>query len=71
MKMSARLWPIIVLFCMAPEGALMCAYRQAPERLKAEFVDLGEKALKNIARSMGVYAIKSGSEGAGPANVAN
>jgi adenylate cyclase len=43
------------------------AYRQVREKLKYEFVDLGEKALKNIARPIGAYAIKAGSERAVPA----
>jgi TolB-like protein/class 3 adenylate cyclase/Flp pilus assembly protein TadD len=34
------------------------AYRQVREKLRHEFVDLGEKALKNIARPMRVYALK-------------
>jgi adenylate cyclase len=37
------------------------AYRQVRDRLKEEFVDLGEKALKNIARPVRVFAIKAGS----------
>jgi class 3 adenylate cyclase len=36
------------------------AYRQVRDRLKEEFVDLGEKRLKNIARPIGVFAIKVG-----------
>jgi TolB-like protein/class 3 adenylate cyclase len=40
------------------------AYRQAPGKLKHEFIDLGEQVLKNIARPIGVYALKSGSENA-------
>ncbi len=35
------------------------AYEQIRDRLKETFVDLGEKALKNIARPVRVYAIKS------------
>src|SRR5271166_4802074 len=34
------------------------AYRQVRDRLKETFVDLGEKALKNIARPVRVYQIK-------------
>ena len=34
------------------------AYRQVREKLKHEFVDLGEKALKNIAHPMRVYGLK-------------
>jgi len=37
------------------------AYRQVRDRLKEEFVDLGEKALKNIARPVQVYAVESAS----------
>jgi TolB-like protein/class 3 adenylate cyclase len=36
------------------------AYRQVRDRIKEEFVDLGEKDLKNIARPVRVYAIKAG-----------
>jgi TolB-like protein/class 3 adenylate cyclase/Flp pilus assembly protein TadD len=39
------------------------AYRQVRDRLKEQFVDLGEKALKNIARPVRAYAIKTGSAG--------
>jgi adenylate cyclase len=42
------------------------AYRQVREKLKHEFVDLGEKALKNIARPIRVYALRPGAESAGP-----
>ena len=42
------------------------AYRQVRDRLKEGFVDLGEKELKNIARPVRAYAIKTGS--AGPAS---
>jgi len=38
------------------------AYRQVRDRIKEEFVDLGEKALKNIARPVRVYEIKIDSE---------
>ncbi len=44
-------------------------YRQVRDRLKEEFIDLGDKQLKNIARSVRAYAIKTGSSGpagAGP-----
>src|ERR1700752_2325433 len=37
------------------------AYRQVRDRINEEFVDLGEKALKNIARPVRVYALKSDS----------
>jgi adenylate cyclase len=43
------------------------AYGQVREKLEHEFVDLGQKALKNIARPIGVYALKLGSESAAPA----
>jgi adenylate cyclase len=36
------------------------AYRQVRDRLQDEFIDLGEKDLKNIARPVRVYAVKSG-----------
>jgi adenylate cyclase len=47
------------------------AYRQARDKLKERFVDLGEKDLKNIARPVRVYALKPGSEGAAPAPFAS
>jgi adenylate cyclase len=43
------------------------AYRQVRDRLKEEFIDLGEKNLKNIARPVRAYVIKSVSSGASPA----
>jgi TolB-like protein/Flp pilus assembly protein TadD len=36
------------------------AWRQVRDRVKETFIDLGEKALKNIARPIRVYALKSG-----------
>jgi adenylate cyclase len=39
------------------------AYRQVRDRLQDEFIDLGEKELKNIARPVRAYAIKTGSGG--------
>ena len=42
------------------------AYRQVRDRLKEPFVDLGEKALKNIARYMRVYALTSDFAGGAP-----
>jgi adenylate cyclase len=36
------------------------AYRQVRDRLKEEFVDLGDKQLKNIARPVQVFAINMG-----------
>jgi adenylate cyclase len=38
------------------------AFRQARDKIKANFVDLGEKELKNIARPLRVHAILSESE---------
>jgi TolB-like protein/class 3 adenylate cyclase len=35
------------------------AYRQVRDRIKEQFIDLGEQALKNIARPMRVYQLKS------------
>ncbi len=46
------------------------AYRQVRERLN-KFVDLGEKALKNIAKPVRVYALKSEAEGPSPIPVAS
>jgi TolB-like protein/class 3 adenylate cyclase len=43
------------------------AYRQVRDRLKEEFVDLGDRALKNIARPVRVYSVKSGSGASAPA----
>jgi TolB-like protein/class 3 adenylate cyclase len=42
------------------------AYRQVRDRLKEEFIDLGEKELKNIVRPVRAFTIKTGS--AGPAS---
>ena len=44
------------------------AYRQARDRVKEEFVDLGEMRLKNIARPVRVYEIKSDFESAAEAS---
>ena len=56
------------------EPGMIClsedAYRQVRERLKHEFVNLGEKVLKNIARPIGVYALIPGSESTAPAAAA-
>ncbi len=54
------------------------AYRQVRDKLKYEFVDLGEKALKNIARPVRAFgltaaaigAAKTGGSGAAPAPAA-
>ena len=43
------------------------AYRQVGEKLKQEFVELGEKSLKNIARPVRVYESRLGSEAAASA----
>ena len=53
----------------APGGVCLSedAYRQVREKLKDEFIDLGQKVLKNIARPIGVYALKLGLESAAPA----
>jgi TolB-like protein/class 3 adenylate cyclase len=40
------------------------AYRQVRDRLNEGFADLGEKELKNIARPVRAYAVKTGSAGA-------
>jgi TolB-like protein len=42
------------------------AYRQVRDKLQEAFTDLGEKVLKNIARPIRVYSLKSGSEGPRP-----
>ncbi len=42
------------------------AYDHVRGRVDATFVDLGEKALKNIARPVRVYAVRTGSESAAP-----
>ena len=39
------------------------AYRQVRDRIKEGFADLGEKDLKNIARPVRAYAVKTGSAG--------
>src|SRR5271169_2682543 len=46
----------------APGGICLSedAYRQVRDKLKETFVDLGEKALKNIARLVRVYAVTTG-----------
>src|SRR5208337_1225735 len=43
------------------------AYDHVRGRIDAQFIDLGEKTLKNIARQVRVYAIKSSSESVAPA----
>ena len=51
-----------------PGGVLIsgAAYDQVRGKIDAEFVDLGEKALKNIARPVRTFAMKTGSESAPP-----
>jgi hypothetical protein len=44
------------------------AYRQVRDRVKEGFIDLGQKELKNIARPVRTYAIKTGSAGPAPAS---
>ncbi len=39
------------------------AYEQVRDRVEESFVDLGEKALRNIARPVRVFAIRTGSDG--------
>ena len=53
-----------------PGGVLIsgAAYDHVRGRIDADFVDLGEKDLKNIARPVRVYAVKIGSEGGAPAS---
>jgi TolB-like protein/class 3 adenylate cyclase len=52
-----------------PGGVLISgtAYDHVRGRIDADFVDLGERNLKNIARPVRVYAVKTGSESAAPA----
>jgi TolB-like protein/Tfp pilus assembly protein PilF len=38
------------------------AYRHVRDKIKEDFVDLGDKELKNIARTVRVYEVKTGSE---------
>src|SRR5271166_4602394 len=51
-----------------PGGVLIsgAAYDHVRGKIDADFVDLGEKDLKNIARPVRVYAVMTGSEGAAP-----
>jgi TolB-like protein len=52
-----------------PGGVLISgsAYDHVRGKIDADFVDLGERDLKNIARPVRVYAVKTGSERAAPA----
>jgi TolB-like protein/class 3 adenylate cyclase len=45
----------------APNGICLSedAYRQVRDRLKEEFIDLGDKELKNIARPVRAYAVRT------------
>ena len=42
------------------------AYRQVRDRLKEGFTDLGERELKNVARPVRVYAVKTGAPAPAP-----
>jgi TolB-like protein/class 3 adenylate cyclase len=42
------------------------AYRQVRDRVTETFLDLGERQLKNIARPVRVYAVKTGAAGPAP-----
>jgi class 3 adenylate cyclase len=46
------------------------AYEHVRGRVEAHFLDVGELDLKNIARPVRVYAIRTGSDGAPPASAA-
>src|SRR5271157_4347472 len=52
-----------------PGGVLISgtAYDHVRGRIDADFLDLGDKDLKNIARPVRVYAVKTGSESLAPA----
>ena len=52
-----------------PGGVLIsgAAHDQVRGKIDEGFVDLGDKDLKNIARPVRVYAVRTGSEGAAPA----
>jgi TolB-like protein/class 3 adenylate cyclase len=56
-----------------PGGVLIsgAAYDHVRGRIDADFVDLGEKDLKNITRPVRVYAVRTGSESAAPAPFAS
>src|SRR5271163_2194018 len=55
-----------------PGGVLIsgAAYDHVRGKIDADFVDLGEKALKNIARPVRAFALKTGSESAASATSA-
>ena len=52
-----------------PGGVLLSssAYDHVRGKVDADFIDLGETDLKNIARPVRVYAVKTGAEGTAPA----
>ena len=52
-----------------PGGVLLSssAYDHVRGKIDADFIDLGETDLKNIARPVRVYAVKTGAEGTAPA----
>jgi TolB-like protein/class 3 adenylate cyclase len=52
-----------------PGGVLIssAAYEQTRGKINANFVDIGEKALKNIARTVRVYAVRFGETSDAPA----
>jgi adenylate cyclase len=54
-----------------PNGVCLSAavYEQVRDKLKEQFVDLGERELKNIARPVRAYAIRRTSESAVPAHL--
>ena len=63
-NIAARLEGICELGGVLISGS---AYDHVRGRIDADFVDRGEKDLKNIARAVRVYAVKLSSEGAAPA----
>jgi TolB-like protein/class 3 adenylate cyclase len=63
-NIAARLEAVAAANGVCVSGA---AYEQVRDKLPHQFVDLGEKDLKNIARPVRVYAVKAGSERAAPA----
>jgi adenylate cyclase len=46
------------------------AYRQVRDKLKEEFIDLGDQKLKNIARPLRAYRLRSGQNGTKPGSSA-
>jgi TolB-like protein len=45
------------------------AYRQVRDRIKKEFIELGERLLKNIARPVRIYEVKVDSERSAPVSI--